>query len=153
MIDSQKSFYATGRRKEAVARVWLQLGPARSPSTSAAWKTTRPRDLAHGLSPAAGMTETSGIFDIFCTVRGGGLSGQARCHPSRSLGALLKYNAELRGRSRRRGISPATPAPKSGRSTASAARARASSSPSASTACCQRYLFTSAKDLCRCAEN
>ena len=26
MIDSQKSFYATGRRKEAVARVWLQPG-------------------------------------------------------------------------------------------------------------------------------
>ncbi len=26
MIDSQKSFYATGRRKEAVARLWIQPG-------------------------------------------------------------------------------------------------------------------------------
>jgi small subunit ribosomal protein S9 len=43
------------------------------------------------------LTETSGIFDIFCTVRGGGLSGQADAIRHGLSRALLKYNAELRG--------------------------------------------------------
>ena len=71
MIDLQKSFYATGRRKEAVARLWIR----------------QPLEL----------TETSGAFDIFCTVRGGGLSGQADAIRHALSRALIKYNVELRG--------------------------------------------------------
>ena len=43
------------------------------------------------------LTETSGTFDIFCTVRGGGLSGQADAIRHGLSRALIKYNAELRG--------------------------------------------------------
>ena len=39
MIDPQKNFYATGRRKEAVARVWIQPGSGKI-SMNGPWRAT-----------------------------------------------------------------------------------------------------------------
>jgi small subunit ribosomal protein S9 len=98
MIDSQKSFYATGRRKEAVARVWLQLGGGKIAINQRSLEDYFGRETSRMVfRQPLELTETSGIFDIFCTVRGGGLSGQADAIRHGLSRALLKYNAELRG--------------------------------------------------------
>jgi small subunit ribosomal protein S9 len=78
MIDSQKSFYATGRRKEAVARVWLQPGAGKIAINQRSLEDYFGRETSRMVfRQPLELTETSGTFDIFCTVRGGGLSGQA----------------------------------------------------------------------------
>ena len=98
MIDSQKSFYATGRRKEAVARVWLQLGGGKIAINQRSLEDYFGRETSRMVfRQPLELTETSGIFDIFCTVRGGGLSGQADAIRHALSRALIKYNGELRG--------------------------------------------------------
>ena len=98
MIDSQKSFYATGRRKEAVARVWLQPGGGKIAINQRSLEDYFGRETSRMVfRQPLELTETSGAFDIFCTVRGGGLSGQADAIRHALSRALIKYNAELRG--------------------------------------------------------
>ena len=71
-------FYGTGRRKSSVARVRIV------PGTGAITINGRSIDEYFGLETLKlivnqpfGVTETTGKFDIICTVRGGGFSGQA----------------------------------------------------------------------------
>ncbi len=77
-IDAKGRSYATGRRKDAVARVWLQRGNGkvtvngRDQSIYFARQTQR---LI--LNQPFLIVESVGHFDIVCTVKGGGLSGQA----------------------------------------------------------------------------
>ena len=76
MSDDQ--FYATGKRKNAIARVWLK------PGTGKIVVNERPVD-EYFRRPTSRMvimqpfelTQTVGRFDTFARVRGGGLSGQA----------------------------------------------------------------------------
>lgn len=76
--DKQGRSYATGKRKDAIARVWLKLGKGVI--------TVNGRDMKDYFSrPVLQMiinqpfvaTERVGQFDVVCTVAGGGLSGQA----------------------------------------------------------------------------
>jgi small subunit ribosomal protein S9 len=98
MIDSQKSFYATGRRKEAVARLWIQPGGGKIAINQRSLEDYFGRETSRMVfRQPLELTETSGAFDIFCTVRGGGLSGQADAIRHALSRALIKYNAELRG--------------------------------------------------------
>jgi small subunit ribosomal protein S9 len=77
-IDSKGRSYGTGRRKDAVARVWLQRGNGkvtvngRDQSIYFARQTQR---LI--LNQPFLIVNSVGQFDIVCTVKGGGLSGQA----------------------------------------------------------------------------
>ena len=98
MIDSQKSFYATGRRKEAVARLWIQPGEGKIAINQRSLEDYFGRETSRMVfRQPLELTETSGAFDIFCTVRGGGLSGQADAIRHALSRALIKYNVELRG--------------------------------------------------------
>jgi small subunit ribosomal protein S9 len=98
MIDPQKSFYATGRRKEAVARLWLQPGDGKIAINQRSLEDYFGRETSRMVfRQPLELTETSGAFDIFCTVRGGGLSGQADAIRHAISRALIKFNAELRG--------------------------------------------------------
>jgi small subunit ribosomal protein S9 len=72
-----KKYYATGRRKTAVARVWIWPGegklvvnkkPVEDYFTLASWRT----DIAKPFV----VTATEGKFDVFSTVKGGGITGQ-----------------------------------------------------------------------------
>jgi small subunit ribosomal protein S9 len=72
-----KKYYATGRRKTAVARVWIWPGegklvvnkkPLEDYFTLASWRT----DIAKPFV----VTATEGKFDVFSTVKGGGITGQ-----------------------------------------------------------------------------
>ena len=78
MPDISKSVYATGRRKHAVARVWLQPGSGKVAINSRTLEDYFGRETSRMVfRQALELTETSGQFDVFVNVRGGGLSGQA----------------------------------------------------------------------------
>ncbi len=70
--------YASGRRKDAVARVWLCLGKGNISVNGKQMNDyfTRPV-LQMIINQPFVATNREGLFDVVCTVRGGGLSGQA----------------------------------------------------------------------------
>ena len=73
-----KATYATGRRKHAVARVWLQPGSGKIAINDRSLEEYFGRETSRMVfRQALELTETSGQFDVFVNVRGGGLSGQA----------------------------------------------------------------------------
>jgi small subunit ribosomal protein S9 len=97
MPDTQKSFYSTGRRKEAVARVWLQPGNGKIAINTRSLEDYFGRETSRMVfRQPLELTETSGAFDIFVTVRGGGLSGQADAIRHGISRALIRFNTELR---------------------------------------------------------
>ena len=97
MIDPQKNFYATGRRKEAVARVWIQPGSGKISINERTLEGYFGRETSRMVfRQALELTETSGSLDIVASVRGGGLSGQADALRHGISRALCKFNAELR---------------------------------------------------------
>ena len=70
--------YATCKRKTAIARIWLKAGTGSitvncKPCDDYFERETSRMVFRHALE----LTETSGQFDVFVNVRGGGLSGQA----------------------------------------------------------------------------
>ena len=98
MIDTTKtSYYATGRRKEAVARVWLQPGNGKIAINTRSLEDYFGRETSRMVfRQALELTETSGALDIFCSVKGGGLSGQADAIRHGISRALTRFNPELR---------------------------------------------------------
>ena len=76
--DSLGRAYGTGRRKNAVARVWIKPGSGKveinhKECDKYFGRETHRRLMLQPMS----ATKTLGVFDIFCTVKGGGHSGQA----------------------------------------------------------------------------
>jgi small subunit ribosomal protein S9 len=89
--------YATGRRKEAVARVWLMPGNGKV--------TINKRDIDNYFGRATSkmilrqplaLTEQNGKYDIYANVNGGGLSGQAEAIKLGVTRALMKVNPSFR---------------------------------------------------------
>ncbi|WP_339042667.1 30S ribosomal protein S9 [Candidatus Lariskella endosymbiont of Hedychridium roseum] len=70
--------YATGRRKESSARVWLKRGSGSIVVNGKPLEEYFVRPVLRVIinQPFA-ITNTSGQYDVFCTVKGGGTSGQA----------------------------------------------------------------------------
>jgi small subunit ribosomal protein S9 len=78
MPDVSKATYATGRRKHAVARVWLQPGTGKIAINDRSLEEYFGRETSRMVfRQALELTETSGQYDVFVNVSGGGLSGQA----------------------------------------------------------------------------
>ena len=78
MPDVSKATYATGRRKHAVARVWLQPGSGKIAINARSLEEYFGRETSRMVfRQALELTETSGQYDVFVNVSGGGLSGQA----------------------------------------------------------------------------
>jgi small subunit ribosomal protein S9 len=78
MPDQHKATYATGRRKHAVARVWLQPGNGKVEINTRSLEEYFGRETSRMVfRQALELTETTTRFDIFVNVAGGGLSGQA----------------------------------------------------------------------------
>ncbi|HEX8578416.1 MAG TPA: 30S ribosomal protein S9 [Allosphingosinicella sp.] len=96
-LDKQGRAYATGRRKDAVARVWLKPGNGtitvngRDQSVYFARPTLR---LI--INQVFGITDRVGQYDVVCTVIGGGLSGQAGAVRHGISTALTRYEPTLR---------------------------------------------------------
>jgi len=70
--------YATGKRKSSIARVWLRPGDGKFTVNTKTLDTyfTRDTHKVAILKPFS-LTKTSGQYNVLCTVRGGGSSGQA----------------------------------------------------------------------------
>jgi small subunit ribosomal protein S9 len=78
MPDVSKATYATGRRKHAVPRDWLQPGSGKIAINQRSQEDYFGRETSRMVfRQALELTETSGRFDVFVNVSGGGLSGQA----------------------------------------------------------------------------
>lgn len=96
-VDAKGRAYATGRRKDAVARVWIKPGTGvvsvngRDQSVYFARQTQR---LI--LNQPFLIANRVGNFDVVCTVKGGGLSGQAGAVRHGISRALQNFEPELR---------------------------------------------------------
>src|SRR5258708_27050670 len=98
MPDPSKSIYATGRRKHAVARVWMQPGSGKVDINRRSLEDYFGRETSRMVfRQPLELTETSGQFDIFVNVSGGGLSGQADAIRHGISRGLTKINPALRG--------------------------------------------------------
>ena len=78
VLPKDKRIYATGRRKTATARVWIAKGSGKIVVNGKSIENylARPVLRMHVNQPFA-VTKTAGMFDVWCTVKGSGLSGQA----------------------------------------------------------------------------
>ena len=96
-LDKYGRAYATGRRKDAVARVWLKPGSGKITINGRDQEVyfARPT-LRLVINQVFGITEREGQYDIVCTVKGGGLSGQAGAVKHGISQALTKYEPTLR---------------------------------------------------------
>ncbi|NVE95373.1 30S ribosomal protein S9 [Altererythrobacter lutimaris] len=96
-LDAHGRAYATGRRKDAVARVWLKPGTGKVTVNGRDQEVyfARPT-LRLIINQPFAITEREGQYDIVATVRGGGLSGQAGAVKHGISQALTKYEPALR---------------------------------------------------------
>ncbi len=77
-IDAQGRSYATGKRKDAVARVWIKPGKGEVIVNKRSVETYFARPvLRMVINQPFVAAARDNQFDVFCTVKGGGLSGQA----------------------------------------------------------------------------
>ena len=97
-LDGQGRAYATGKRKDAVARVWLKPGAGRIVVNDKTFSDYFARPVLQMVvqQPILAAART-GQFDIIATVAGGGLSGQAGALRHGISKALTYYEPELRG--------------------------------------------------------
>ncbi len=96
-MTSEQKWYATGRRKEASARVWISPGSGRvTINKHSAEEHFRRATLLMLMQQAFELTDTVEQYDVWATVSGGGLSGQAGAVKHGISRALVKANADLR---------------------------------------------------------
>jgi small subunit ribosomal protein S9 len=96
-IVDKNAFYSTGRRKQAVARVWMMPGSGkilinRRDIDDYFGRATSKMILRQPLE----LTETVNRYDIFVNVAGGGLSGQADAIQHGITRSLMQINASFR---------------------------------------------------------
>jgi len=97
-IDALGRAYATGKRKDAVARVWIRPGSGKITVNGRDQETYFARATLRMLvnQPFA-VTKREGQYDVICTVKGGGLSGQAGAVRHGVSKALSYFEPALRG--------------------------------------------------------
>jgi small subunit ribosomal protein S9 len=96
--DAQGRSYATGRRKNAIARVWIFPGKGEITVNGRKVGTYFARPVLRMLLAQPFLVaDRYNTFDVFCTVKGGGLSGQAGALRHGISRALTYYEPGLRG--------------------------------------------------------
>lgn len=89
--------YATGKRKDAVARVWIKPGTGKIMVNSRELENYFPRPVLRMLiNQPFEVTNRENQFDVYCTVSGGGLSGQAGALRHGISKALTLFEPDLR---------------------------------------------------------
>ena len=97
-LDAHGRAYATGKRKDAIARVWVKPGSGKIIVNKKDFTEYFARPVLQMiLQQPIAITERSGQYDIIATVVGGGLSGQAGAVRHGISKALTHYEPELRG--------------------------------------------------------
>ncbi len=97
MAKDSMRFYATGRRKRSIARVWLFEGTGkmtinRRDAEEYLRRDTHMKVVGQPLAAVSGSSD----YDVWCTVRGGGLAGQAGAIRLGISRALLRVSDEHR---------------------------------------------------------
>lgn len=97
-VDAQGRSYATGRRKDAVARVWIKPGSGKVVVNGRDQEVyfARPT-LRLVIDQPFQVADRAGQYDVIATVKGGGLSGQAGAVKHGIAQALAKFEPALRG--------------------------------------------------------
>ncbi|MCW1429238.1 30S ribosomal protein S9 [Novosphingobium sp. JCM 18896] len=97
-VDAQGRAYATGRRKDAVARVWIKPGSGKVTVNGRDQEVyfARPT-LRLVIDQPFQVADRAGQYDVVATVKGGGLSGQAGAVKHGIAQALSKFEPALRG--------------------------------------------------------
>ena len=104
-VDPQGRAYATGKRKNAVARVWIKPGSGKILVNTKAVEVFFARPVLRMLIQQPLIaTNRSGQYDVTCTVSGGGLSGQAGAVRHGLAKALTYFEPDLRGALKRGGF-------------------------------------------------
>jgi small subunit ribosomal protein S9 len=104
-LDKQGRAYATGKRKDAVARVWIKPGPGKVTINERTIEVYFARPVLRMLiqQPLV-VSNRNGQYDVTCTVSGGGLSGQAGAVRHAISKALTQFEPDLRGVLKRGGF-------------------------------------------------
>ena len=97
IVDAQGRSYATGRRKDAVARVWIKPGSGKITVNGRDQEVyfARPT-LRLVINQPFEIADRNGAYDVVCTVKGGGLSGQAGAVKHGISQALTRFEPVLR---------------------------------------------------------
>jgi len=103
--DSLGRSYGTGRRKNAIARVWVKAGTGKFVVNSHKLEEYFPRSTLHQIvnQPFA-VINMQDKFDVFCTVKGGGHSGQAGAVLLGIARALDQFDPEYHTSLRKNGL-------------------------------------------------
>ena len=105
MGSNGEKFYATGKRKRAIAKVWIQSGSGKITVNSKEVKDYFMRDsLVMNVKQPLNCTSTAESYDIDATVLGGGLSGQAGAFRLGVSRALLEADSAHRAALKRGGF-------------------------------------------------
>ena len=96
-IDEHGRSYATGKRKDAVARVWIKPGSGRIHVNGRDFESYFARPVLRMIiNQPLEAVERKDQYDVSCTVKGGGLSGQAGALRHGVSKALIFYEPALR---------------------------------------------------------
>ena len=96
-LDFKESKYATGRRKKSIARVWLKKGSGKIfVNGKKMIDYFKKPNLQTALSRPLSLTKRENEYDVRCTVKGGGSSGQAGAIILGISRALIIYEPDLK---------------------------------------------------------
>ena len=96
-LDFKDSKYATGRRKKSVARVWLKKGSGNIHVNGKKMSDYFNKDnLQMAIFRPLSIVNREAEFDVRCSVKGGGLSGQAGAIVHGIARALIKFEPDLK---------------------------------------------------------
>ena len=96
-LDNKDRSYATGKRKNSIARVWLKKGEGKISINGRSLKEYFSRPVLQMIvNQPLDIIKSENSYDIMTTVKGGGLSGQAGAIRHGISKALSLYNVELR---------------------------------------------------------
>ncbi|MBX7218966.1 MAG: 30S ribosomal protein S9 [Blastocatellia bacterium] len=98
-------YYGTGRRKTAIARVFLRPGDGKIVVNKRQFENYFPNETHRMvIRQPLQLTDTGNKFDLYVTVVGGGISGQAGAVRHGITNALLEFNSELRRKLKKAGF-------------------------------------------------
>ncbi len=104
-LDAQGRAYATGKRKDAVARVWIKPGSGKITVNGRAFDAYFARPVLRMIvQQPLGIVSRTNQYDLTITVAGGGLSGQAGAVRHGLSKALTYFEPELRAPLKREGF-------------------------------------------------
>jgi small subunit ribosomal protein S9 len=94
---AEERYYATGKRKTAIARIWMKLGEGKIVINKKPIDEYLTTDIAKMIvAQPLELTNTTGRYDILINVKGGGYSGQVGAIKHGISRALLKISPEFR---------------------------------------------------------